>query len=62
MEMLFDLFRFRLSGNYLDKDPHKPEITPDYTGCRLCLAVCPVPWRLIYKVRPFEYTHNRGGV
>ena len=39
---------------------HKPVITPDCTGCGLCLAVCPVPGALIYKDRPFPYEPVRG--
>lgn len=31
---------------------HKPEITPDCTGCGLCVAVCPVPGALEYGPRP----------
>lgn len=29
-----------------DTHAHKPEITPDCTGCGLCFAVCPVPGAL----------------
>ena len=39
---------------------HKPEITPDCTGCGLCFAVCPVPGALIFKDRHLDYSPNRG--
>ena len=42
------------------KETHKPVITPDCTGCGLCLAVCPVPGAIDYIQRPFPYKTIRG--
>lgn len=41
---------------------HKPEITPDCTGCGLCVAVCPVPGAITFDKRPYPYEPNRGGI
>ena len=43
-----------------NRDSHKPEITPDCTGCGLCFAVCPVPGALLFYDRELDYKPNRG--
>lgn len=45
-----------------DKKSHKPEITPDCTGCGLCVAVCPVPGAILFTDRTLPYTPNRGNI